>query len=141
MEGKSQVSIIIPVYNAERYLRDCVASVLNQKYGNIEVIAVDDGSVDLSASILADLKSQSSVMSVCTLSNQGVSAARNFGIKTRMENMCFSWTQMILYCLMPYLYWLMKLNELMLKWLLSILRLYSQMDLWGKGRLNILFRI
>lgn len=80
MEGKPQVSIIIPVYNAEKYLRDCVASVLNQKYGNIEVIAVDDGSVDLSASILADLKSQSSVMSVCTLSNQGVSAARNFGI-------------------------------------------------------------
>ena len=88
MEGKSQVSIIIPVYNAERYLRDCVASVLNQKYGNIEVIAVDDGSVDLSASILADLKSQSSVMSVCTLSNQGVSAARNFGIKKRAWKIC-----------------------------------------------------
>lgn len=142
MEGKPQVSIIIPIYNAERYLRDCVASVLNQKYGNIEVIAVDDGSVDLSASILADLKSQSSVMSVCTLSNQGVSAARNFGIKNAHgKYVLFSWTQMILYCLMPYLYWLMKLNELMLKWCLSILRLYSQMDLWGKGQSNILFRM
>lgn len=80
MEGKPQVSIIIPVFNAEKYLRDCITSILNQKYENIEVIAVDDGSIDLSASILSELKSQSSVMSVYTLSNQGVSAARNFGI-------------------------------------------------------------
>lgn len=80
MDGKPQVSIIIPVYNAEKYLRDCVTSVLNQGYENIEVIAVDDGSRDLSASILAELKSQSSVMSIYTLPNQGVSVARNFGI-------------------------------------------------------------
>lgn len=74
------VSIIIPVFNAEKYLSECLNSILDQKYNNIEIIAVDDGSYDRSNPILLDFKNRTTVLSVFTLPNQGVSAARNFGI-------------------------------------------------------------
>lgn len=50
-----KVSIIIPVYNTEKYIERCITSVLGQTYQNIEVICVDDGSTDMSGSILDKL--------------------------------------------------------------------------------------
>ena len=49
MEGK--VSIIVPVYNVESYLNECIDSIINQTYGNLEIILIDDGSTDLSGDI------------------------------------------------------------------------------------------
>ena len=75
------VSIIIPVYNVESYLNDCLKSVLNQTYDNIEVIAVDDGSGDESPLILNEFANKYSSLKVYLQAvNQGQGTARNLGV-------------------------------------------------------------
>lgn len=74
------ISIIIPVYNVEKYLPRCLDSVLSQSYRNIEVILVDDGSTDRSGSICDDYKLKDSRITVLHQENNGVSSARNLGL-------------------------------------------------------------
>jgi len=76
MENK--VSIIIPVYNTEKYLQESIESALNQTYSNIEVIAVDDGSTDNSPAIL---KKYEGKIKIITKENGGAASAMNAGIK------------------------------------------------------------
>lgn len=73
-------SIIIPVYNNEKYIKDCVNSWLRQTYKNFELILIDDGSTDRSYSILKELKKLDSRIIVKTQKNQGASSARNAGL-------------------------------------------------------------
>lgn len=74
-------SIIIPVYNVEKYINGCVESVINQTFKDIEVILVDDGSSDLSANICDNYKIADSRIKVVHKKNGGSSSARNAGIK------------------------------------------------------------
>lgn len=74
------VSVIVPIYNAEKYLDRCVKSIINQSYQNIEVILVDDGSTDRSAAICVIWKNRDSRVKYCYQKNTGVSGARNFGL-------------------------------------------------------------
>lgn len=75
------VSIIIPVYNTEKYLRRCIESLLNQTLSNIEIIAIDDGSTDRSGEILDNYQRQYfDKIQVFHQKNLGISAARNRGI-------------------------------------------------------------
>ncbi len=74
------VSVIIPVYNTEPYLADCLSSVLGQSFSDFEVIAVDDGSTDDSSSILRDFASKDSRIRIVSQENRGLSEARNAGI-------------------------------------------------------------
>lgn len=74
-------SIIIPIYNAERYLRDCIDSILNQKFQEFELILVNDGSTDNSGFICDEYAQMNSKVKVFHLENGGVSKARNFGIE------------------------------------------------------------
>lgn len=76
------VSIIVPVYNVEEYLRECVDSVLNQTYSDVEVILVDDGSTDQSGNICDEYAKMDSRIKVIHKKNRGVSSARNTGIET-----------------------------------------------------------
>ena len=78
--SKPLVSIIVPVYNAERYLRECVDSIATQTYGNLEIILVDDGSTDSSGNICDDLSDLDGRIRVIHKVNGGVSSARNVGI-------------------------------------------------------------
>ena len=71
------VSIIIPVYNAQNTIRDCILSCINQNYPNYEVIVVDDGSTDQSRNILKEFSGR---ITYVYNENKGVSAARNIGI-------------------------------------------------------------
>lgn len=74
-----KVSVIMPVYNAEDYLRQCLDSVLNQTLKEIEIICVDDGSTDSSLEILKEYCEKDSRMEVLHQENQYAGCARNFG--------------------------------------------------------------
>jgi len=75
------ISIIIPVYNTEKYLRRCVDSVIDQSYKNLEIILVNDGSTDTSPEICKEFASQDDRIKVVHQENGGLSAARNTGVK------------------------------------------------------------
>ena len=75
-----KVSVIIPIYNVEEYLRACLDSVLNQTLGDIEIICVDDGSTDCSAMILAEYAAKDSRVRIVAQKNAGAGAARNTGL-------------------------------------------------------------
>lgn len=74
------LSIIVPVYNVERYLRRCLESIINQTYSNLEIILVDDGSTDNSGNICDEFAEKDSRITVIHKKNEGVSVARNIGL-------------------------------------------------------------
>lgn len=76
----SRLSLIIPVYNVEAYLRQCLDSVLNQTFPDWEAVCINDGSTDNSAAILEEYASKDSRFQVVTQPNGGLSAARNTGL-------------------------------------------------------------
>ena len=84
------ISIIIPVYNSEKYLKECLNSVLLQTFRDFEVILVNDGSSDSSGEICDYFVASDSRFNVYHKENGGVSAARNFGIeKANGQWVCF----------------------------------------------------
>ena len=78
---KPLISVILPIYNIETYLSKCMESVINQTYDNLEIIMVDDGSTDNSASMCDDFKMVDKRIVVFHKSNGGLSDARNYGIE------------------------------------------------------------
>lgn len=74
------ISIIVPTYNVEKYIRTCIESILAQTYRNIEVIIVNDGSTDQSLAVISDLICSHHNIKVINQKNQGLSVARNTGI-------------------------------------------------------------
>lgn len=75
------ISVIVPVYMVEAYLRECVDSILNQTYRNLEVILVDDGSLDKCGYICDEYANHDKRVRVIHTQNEGLSSARNTGIK------------------------------------------------------------
>lgn len=75
------ISVIIPVYNVEEYLHECLDSVINQTYRNLEIIIVDDGSTDSSGMICDEYAKQDSRIAVIHKENGGLSDARNAGLE------------------------------------------------------------
>lgn len=76
-----KISVIIPVYNVERYLRECLDSIINQTHRNLEIICIDDGSPDNSINILKDYSKIDNRIFIKQQQNSGLSKARNEGIK------------------------------------------------------------
>ena len=74
------ISIIVPVYNVEPYLRRCVNSIINQTYKNLDIILVDDGSTDHSGEICDEYAAKDNRIKVIHRENGGLSAARNTGL-------------------------------------------------------------
>lgn len=79
---KELISVIVPVYNVREYLRECIESIINQTYANLEVLLVDDGSTDGSAEICDAYKLKDSRIQVIHKKNGGLSSARNKGIES-----------------------------------------------------------
>lgn len=75
------ISIIVPVYNSEQYLNDCIRSILQQSYSNFELILIDDGSRDESKNICLELCKTDKRIICLSQEHKGVSAARNAGLK------------------------------------------------------------
>ncbi|MBQ8784417.1 MAG: glycosyltransferase family 2 protein [Alphaproteobacteria bacterium] len=75
------VTVVIPVYNVEKYLEQCLDSVINQTYKDIEIICINDGSTDNSITILEKYALSDNRIKIISQTNQGISAARNAGIK------------------------------------------------------------
>lgn len=73
-------SIIIPVYNVEGYLRQCLDSILCQSYSNFEIVLVNDGSIDSSLEICLEYQEKSAHVKLINKENEGVSTARNIGL-------------------------------------------------------------
>lgn len=87
---KELISVVIPVYNVEKYLKRCVESVVNQTYKNLEIILVDDGSPDECPQICDKLSKEDERIKVIHKSNQGLGMARNTGIENATgKYICF----------------------------------------------------
>ena len=85
-----KVSVILPVYNAEKYLCQCLDSIIGQSFADIEIICVDDGSTDSSRDILRQYEAREPRLLAVYQQNQGAGAARNNGIEhARGEYLCF----------------------------------------------------
>lgn len=81
-EGHEElISVIVPVYNAEKYLDRCLSSLVEQSYGKLEILLINDGSTDCSAQICENWKQKDFRIRFYSQENQGVSAARNLGLE------------------------------------------------------------
>lgn len=78
---KDLVSVIVPLYNVEKYLDECISSIVNQSYKNIEILVVNDGSTDSSYSICEAWSKKDSRIRLLNQINQGQGIARNYGVK------------------------------------------------------------
>lgn len=85
-----EISVIIPVYNAEKYLNKCIESILNQSFNDFEVVLIDDGSIDKSWEILQGYSKIDQRVVICSQENSGAASARNKGISiARGKYICF----------------------------------------------------
>ena len=80
MSSRVKVSIVVPVYNVEQYLRECLDSLINQTLEDIEIICVNDGSTDGSLSILREYESNDSRVKVIDKPNAGYGQTMNVGM-------------------------------------------------------------
>lgn len=85
----AKVSIIIPVYNVEKYLKTCLDSVINQTLSDIEIICVNDGSTDNSLEILKEYEKKDNRIKIITKENGGLSSARNAGLEHVTGDFCY----------------------------------------------------
>ena len=84
------ISIIVPIYNVEKYLQECIESLLKQTYKNIEIILVDDGSPDNCPQICDEFLKKDKRIKVFHKVNGGLSDARNYGLERATGNyICF----------------------------------------------------
>ena len=77
----TKISVIIPVYNVENYLKECLDSITNQTLKDMEIICIDDGSTDNSPDILKEYSKKDKRIKIITKENGGQATARNLGIK------------------------------------------------------------
>lgn len=80
MENDIKVSVIIPVYNAEKYIAQCLQSVIDQTLQEIEIIIVNDGSIDNSLQIVKDFQNKDKRIKIIDQENRGAGNARNTGM-------------------------------------------------------------
>ena len=77
----AKISVIVPCYNVEKYLEECLDSIVNQTFTDIEIICINDGSTDSTNRILDIYSNNDSRIKIITQTNKGLSASRNIGIE------------------------------------------------------------
>ena len=86
-----KISVIVPVYNAEKYLHRCIDSILSQTFTDFELLLIDDGSKDGSGAICDEYAAKDNRVRVFHKENGGVSSARNLGL----DNACGEWVTFV----------------------------------------------
>lgn len=81
LNEEKKVTIIVPIYNIEKYLKRCIESIINQSYVNIEIILVNDGSTDNSKKIVEEFSDMDERIKIINKPNGGLSSARNTGLE------------------------------------------------------------
>lgn len=92
---KKEVSVIVPIYNAHKYLKRCIRSILDQTYENLDIVLIDDGSQDNSLEICKRFEKEDQRVRVFHKENGGVSSARNYGIKKHRGSTLYLLMRMI----------------------------------------------
>ena len=92
--GYPLISVIVPVYNVERYLDQCMHSLVRQSYANLEIIVIDDGSTDSSGRKCDAWAERDSRIRVIHQANKGLADARNTGLDTARGDYIVLWTPM-----------------------------------------------
>lgn len=87
----AEISVIVPVYNVQNYLKKCVDSIIGQSFSDYDLILVDDGSTDSSGQICDELAADNGRITVIHKTNGGLSSARNTGIDWALKNSDSSW--------------------------------------------------
>ena len=87
MKDRPLISVVVPVYNVEKYVEQCVHSIINQKYKNLEIIVVDDGSTDSSGRLCDEMLALDKRIKVIHKENGGLADARNVGIEHANGNL------------------------------------------------------
>lgn len=80
MKEQKLISVVIPVYNVEKYIRESLDSIINQTYKNLQIILIDDGSTDSSGSICDEYAASDDRITVIHQKNAGAGAAKNTGL-------------------------------------------------------------
>lgn len=80
MKNEELISVVVPIYNTEKYLRECLDSIVNQTYKNLEILLINDGSTDSSLDICKEYEEKDNRIKIISQENQGLSGARNTGI-------------------------------------------------------------
>jgi raffinose-raffinose alpha-galactotransferase len=80
-QNKPLISVIVPVYNVEKYVGRCLTSIINQSYTNLEIIVVNDGSTDNSLAVCEEYAAKDNRIKLISQENKGLSGARNTGLK------------------------------------------------------------
>lgn len=90
MKEKPLISVVVPIYNVEKYLERCVDSIINQTYKNIEILLINDGSKDSSYEICKNAQNKDKRITTFSKENGGLSDARNYGLERAVgEYICF----------------------------------------------------
>lgn len=97
MENEDLVSIIVPVYNVEKYIGKCIDSILSQSYTKFELLLINDGSVDNSGIICDTYAQKDNRIRVFHQVNKGVSSARNLGLEKYVGSYFLLLILMIIY--------------------------------------------
>lgn len=87
--NKGLISVIIPMYNSEKFIQNCLKSVVNQTYKELEILVINDGSIDCSESIVRRMMCIDHRIKLISTRNKGVSAARNYGISVAKGDYIF----------------------------------------------------
>lgn len=104
------ISVIVPVYNVERYIERCVDSILAQTYTNLEIILVDDGSTDCSGRICDEVTKKDIRVRTIHQKNGGLSSARNTGIRYA-NGICYAFIDSDDYIAIDYIAYLYRLLQ------------------------------
>ena len=91
----SEISVVVPVYNTEDYLKRCIDSIIRQTYKNFDLILIDDGSTDGSGQICDEYAIKDSRIHVIHQKNRGLSAARNAGLDWITLNSSSKWVSFV----------------------------------------------